>query len=102
MSLAPRPTSSPSSILRFERVARPAFAWRNHVEVAGKAEMRASLAACGDHVLGRAVGRLAEHPAVDGEAERLQDIAEHIENLATRGRDAGAFYQLSSKLHRVD
>ena len=55
---------------RLEWVAGPAFARGHDVEVAGEAEMRRTLAPNRDHILGRPVGRLAQHPAVAGEAER--------------------------------
>ena len=76
--------------LACERVDAPAFAGRDHVEVAGEAEMRRARAADRHHVLGRPVGRLAHHPAVHGEAERRQRRLEHVEHLARCGGDAGA------------
>ena len=89
MSLAPRPISRPSSIVGRERIGAPALARRDDVEMAGEAEMRRARAADRDQILDRPVGRLADHEAVDGEAERLERCLEHVEHRAGRGRDAG-------------
>ncbi len=48
----------------FERVAVPAIAGRNDIEMPGKAEMRRAGSARCNHILGRTVGGLAHHPAV--------------------------------------
>ena len=75
---------------RVERIAAPAIARRNDVEMAREPEMRSAAPADRHHILGRAVGRLAEHPAMDGEAERLQRVFEHVEHLAAGGRHTRA------------
>ena len=70
--------------------------------MAGKAEMRRAFAPDRDHVLGRPVGRLAHHPAVHGEAERLQRRLEHVEHLAARRSDAWAVDQRLRKRDGVE
>jgi len=70
--------------------------------MAGEAEMRRAVAADRDHILGRAVGRLAHHPAMAGEAERSQRRLEHIEHLAPRRSDARHIDQRSGERDRVD
>jgi hypothetical protein len=70
--------------------------------MARKPEMRGAFAADRDHVLGRAIGRIAHHPAVDGEAEGFQRPFEDVEHLACRRRDAGAPNQLGGKLDGID
>ncbi len=87
---------------RFERVAAPVFAGRNHVEVPRESQVRRAFPANRDHVLGRPVRRLAHRPAMDGEAEALQLAREDIENLAARGCYARASDQLARELYRVD
>jgi hypothetical protein len=57
--------------------------------VAGKAEMRRTVAPDRDHVLGRSVGRLAHCPAVAGEAERGQRGFEHVEHSPLAGVTLG-------------
>ena len=56
--------------------------------MAGEAEMRRTVAPDGDHILGRAVGRLAHHPAMDREAERREGTFEDVEDFASCGSDA--------------
>ena len=85
-----------------ERVAVPSFPRRHDVEMAGEAEVRRALAADRHHVLGRAVGGLAQHPPVDGEAERSERAFEQVEHFASSGRDAGNADQLCGKSDGID
>ena len=87
---------------RLERIAGPAFAGWHHVEMAGKAEMRRARAADRDHILGRAVRRLAHDPAVHLEAIGVQRRFEHVEHLAAGGRDAGAGDERLGELDGID
>ena len=66
----------------------------------GEAEMRRAGSADRHHVLGRPVGRLAHHPAMDREAERLERRLEHVEHRAAGGRDARAADQLLRQARR--
>ena len=68
----------------------------------GESEMRSAFAPDRDHVLGWAVRRLAEDPAMYGEAERLQRTLENVEDLPASGCHAWAVDQVARKRDGVD
>ena len=85
-----------------ERVAAPAFARRDDVEMAGEAEVRRSRAADRDHIFHGAVRGLAGDEAMHFEPERPKRRFEHVENLTLGRRDARAVDQRARKVDGVD
>ena len=92
----------PSAGDRGRKDAAPAFARRDDVEVAGKAEVRRSRPADRDQILDRPVRRLADDKPVHFEPQGLERGSEHVEYLAPGGRDAGAVDQRAGEVDRVD
>ncbi len=87
---------------RLERIGAPPVAGGHHVQMSGESEMRSAFTPNRDHVLGWAVGRLAEDEAMNGETEGLQRRLQHVEHLAAGGSHARAVDQLLRKRDGVD